>query len=48
MAVQAFLVIGGFLAVRALAPFGTMLSSKPLVLLQKRYLKLVTPYLAPC
>jgi peptidoglycan/LPS O-acetylase OafA/YrhL len=45
MAVQAFLVIGGFLAVRAIAPFGTMLSSKPLVLLLKRYLKLVAPYL---
>jgi peptidoglycan/LPS O-acetylase OafA/YrhL len=45
MAVQAFLVIGGFLAVRAIAPFGTMLSSKPLMLLLKRYLKLVAPYL---
>ncbi len=45
MAVQAFLVIGGFLAVRGIAPFGTMLSSKPLMLLLKRYLKLVAPYL---
>lgn len=45
MAVQAFLVIGGFLAVRAIAPFGTLLSSKPLMLLLKRYLKLVAPYL---
>ncbi len=46
MAVQAFLVIGGFLAARSLAPNGTLLSTAPLLLLQKRYLKLVTPYLA--
>ncbi len=45
MAVQAFLVIGGFLAVRSIAPFGTLLSSKPLMLLLKRYLKLVAPLL---
>ncbi len=45
-AVQAFLVIGGFLAARSLAPAGTLLSSQPLGLLRKRYLKLVTPYLA--
>lgn len=46
MAVQAFLVIAGFLAVRSLAPTGTLLASRPLLLLRKRYLKLVTPYLA--
>ncbi len=46
MAVQAFLVIGGFLAARSLAPGGTLLATQPLLLLQKRYLKLVIPYLA--
>lgn len=46
MAVQAFLVIAGFLAVRNLAPAGTLLAARPLLLIQKRYLKLVTPYLA--
>ncbi|MBL8374473.1 MAG: acyltransferase [Candidatus Accumulibacter sp.] len=45
MAVQAFLVIGGFLAARGIAPFGALLSSKPLMLLLKRYLKLVAPLL---
>ncbi|HMW55089.1 MAG TPA: acyltransferase [Accumulibacter sp.] len=45
MAVQAFLVIGGFLAVRSLAPDGVMLATHPLDLVQKRYLKLVLPYL---
>ncbi|MBK7953826.1 MAG: acyltransferase [Candidatus Accumulibacter sp.] len=46
MAVQAFLVIGGFLAARSLAPRGALLSTQPLLLLQKRYLKLVIPYFA--
>ncbi|MBE2260071.1 MAG: acyltransferase [Rhodobacteraceae bacterium] len=45
-AVQAFLVIGGFLAARSLAPAGVLLAAQPLALLRKRYLKLVTPYLA--
>ncbi len=45
MAVQAFLVIGGFLAARGIAPFGALLSSQPLMLLLKRYLKLVAPLL---
>ena len=46
MAVQVFLVIGGFLAARSLAPAGVLLTPHPLVLVQRRYLKLVTPYLA--
>jgi peptidoglycan/LPS O-acetylase OafA/YrhL len=46
MAVQAFLVIAGFLAARSIAPSGAMLSNEPVVLLQQRYLKLVTPFLA--
>lgn len=46
MAVQTFLVIGGFLAARSLAPNGTLLSLKPLAMLWRRYLHLVTPYLA--
>jgi peptidoglycan/LPS O-acetylase OafA/YrhL len=46
IAVQAFLVIGGFLAARSLAPAGTMLSNKPLAMLWRRYLHLVIPYLA--
>lgn len=47
MAVQAFLVIAGFLAARSLAPSGTLLvSHEPLLLLWKRYLKLAAPYLA--
>ncbi|WP_313951681.1 acyltransferase [Accumulibacter sp.] len=45
-AVQAFLVIGGFLAARSLAPAGVLISLQPLGSLRKRYLKLVTPYLA--
>ncbi|MBS1230280.1 MAG: acyltransferase 3 [Proteobacteria bacterium] len=46
IAVQVFLVIGGFLAAKALAPAGQLISSAPLALLKKRYLKLVIPYLA--
>lgn len=45
MAVQVFLVIGGFLAARSLAPAGVLLATDPLDLVQKRYLKLVVPYL---
>lgn len=46
IAVQVFLVIGGFLAAKALAPAGKLTSITPLRLLKKRYLKLVIPYLA--
>jgi len=46
MAVQAFLVISGFLAARSLAPDGTLLAPRPLAMLWRRYLHLVTPYLA--
>ncbi|MDZ4314013.1 MAG: acyltransferase [Azonexus sp.] len=46
MAVQVFLVIGGFLAARALSSHGQGLVSSPLPLIWKRYLRLVIPYLA--
>ncbi len=46
IAVQIFLVIGGFLAAKALAPAGTLISAKPLMLLMSRYIKLVVPYAA--
>ena len=46
MAVQVFLVIAGFLAARALSANGQALSSSPLPLLWKRYLRLTVPYLA--
>ena len=46
IAVQIFLVIGGFLAAKTLAPAGHLVSAAPLGLIKKRYLKLVTPYLA--
>lgn len=46
IAVQVFLVIGGFLAAKALAPAGLLVSAAPLGLIKKRYLKLVIPYLA--
>lgn len=45
VAVQAFLVIGGFLAAQSLAPSGTLLVGQPLALLWKRYRKLAFPYL---
>ena len=45
MAVQVFLVVGGFLAARSLAPGGVLVSSaSPWALLRSRYLKLVPPY----
>jgi len=45
IAVQVFLVIGGFLAAQTLAPDGS-LTGKPVVrLIWRRYLKLVLPYL---
>jgi len=46
MAVQVFLVIGGFLAARALSGNGQALAGSPLALIWKRYLRLVVPYLA--
>lgn len=44
VAVQAFLVVGGFLAARGLAPQGELLSPHPLSLIAKRYLRLVLPF----
>ena len=46
IAVQVFLVIGGFLAAQSLAPAGVLKPLQPLQLIKKRYLKLVTPFLA--
>jgi len=46
IAVQVFLVIGGFLAARGLSPQGDALAVSPLGLIWKRYLRLAIPYLA--
>jgi len=46
MAVQVFLVIGGFLAARGLSANGQALAGSPLPLIWKRYVRLVIPYLA--
>jgi peptidoglycan/LPS O-acetylase OafA/YrhL len=46
IAVQVFLVIGGFLAAKGLAPDGKLLAGDFLALVRKRYLKLAIPYLA--
>lgn len=46
MAVQVFLVIGGFLATRALSPQGEVLRVSPWPLIWKRYVRLVAPYMA--
>jgi peptidoglycan/LPS O-acetylase OafA/YrhL len=46
MAVQAFLVVGGFLSARALSPRGQTLSAALPEALGKRYLRLVLPFLA--
>ena len=46
LAVQVFLVIGGFLAAKALAPNGRLQAAAPLALLVKRYVKLIVPYAA--
>ena len=46
MAVQAFLVIGGFLATRAMSPQGQALRVSPLPLIWRRYVRLVVPYMA--
>ena len=45
IAVQAFLVIGGFLAVQSLAPGGNFVQKSVPALLWKRYLKLAPPYI---
>ncbi len=45
IAVQVFLVVGGFLAVRALAPQGQLLTRQPVAMLARRYLRLVPPFL---
>ena len=46
IAVQVFLVIGGFLAARGLSVQGEALQASPLGLIWKRYLRLAIPYLA--
>jgi len=46
IAVQVFLVIGGFLAARTLAPQGKLIAGNPLSVLYSRYFKLAIPYLA--
>ncbi|HJW27053.1 MAG TPA: acyltransferase family protein [Rhodocyclaceae bacterium] len=46
IAVQAFLVVGGFLAARSLAPRGEPLFDNPLPLIWRRYQRLVLPYMA--
>ncbi|MCE1241232.1 MAG: acyltransferase [Azonexaceae bacterium] len=45
IAVQVFLVIGGFLAARSLSPDGRALAGNPLPLIGRRYLRLVLPFL---
>lgn len=44
MAVQVFLVIGGFLAARGLSPQGAALAGNPLPLIGQRYLRLALPF----
>lgn len=46
MAVQVFLVLGGFLSARALAPQGGPLQGAPLDLLGRRWLRLALPFMA--
>jgi len=46
MAVQVFLVVGGFLSARALSPQGGLLQAPLPQLLWRRYLRLVLPFLA--
>lgn len=46
IAVQVFLVVGGFLAARSLAPSGLLVVDNPLRALWRRYQKLVVPYAA--
>lgn len=44
LAVQVFLVISGYLAVRSLAPAGVLAGGHPWALLRHRYLTIVVPY----
>lgn len=44
MAVQAFLVVGGFLAARSLAPQGKLILDQPVSYLARRYARLVFPF----
>ncbi|MEI2658355.1 MAG: acyltransferase family protein [Nitrosomonas sp.] len=46
LAVQIFFVIAGYLSAAKLAPQGVSLITHPFRLIQKRYLRLITPYLA--
>ena len=46
VAVQVFLVVGGYLAARSLAPQGRPVIERPLSLIWNRYVRLVLPYLA--
>jgi peptidoglycan/LPS O-acetylase OafA/YrhL len=46
IAVQVFLVVGGFLAARSLAPRGILVTANPLAHVWRRYLRLLVPYLA--
>lgn len=46
MAVQVFLVVGGFLSARGLAPAGQPLRGAPMPLLWRRYLRLALPFMA--
>lgn len=46
LAVQAFLVIAGFLSAKHLAPFGVPCGADPLDAIKRRYFRLITPYLA--
>lgn len=46
MAVQVFLVLGGYLAVRSLAPAGQMRVSSPWHSIVQRYQRLILPFLA--
>ncbi|MDT9000169.1 acyltransferase [Paucibacter sp. APW11] len=46
MAVQVFLVVGGYLSARALSARGGLLSGSPAELLWRRYLRLVLPFMA--
>ena len=46
LAVQAFLVIAGFLSAKHLAPFGVPGGADPLDAIKRRYFRLITPYLA--
>lgn len=46
IAVQVFLVTGGFLGARAIAPDGVLLAARPLQLMLRRYVRLIVPFAA--